>query len=442
MRKTESKTRGGLRFASAAFVGLLTGAAIVATTNSVSFQDVASLTGFGTDKDNRWLTRLVAVPTGSEFTKAQDRLESVSVGEVSQTIAVRTSKGTHILDGKTGLPRTESQSLNRILKGDRVASIRPERFNASAARPVMMQANSLLLKGGQPLDGGDAQTTSLIALAQTLHKYKKASPASPATTAVATVKPMEQGIVRVALSKGQLDNARAAAKQMAAAAIKKIAPAKKPTIAPTKAVAASAVASADQVTTGSIVAAYAPQEVEKQSPFDAVLRPTLPKQRPESERVEIVLSAKDHRWALNPLPKKAYSAAERRCLAVGVYFEARGEPVKGQQAVAQVILNRVKNPAYPRSVCGVVYQNKRKRNRCQFSFACDGIRDRIKSKHHWTIAKKVADDAIDGKVWLAKVASSSHYHADYVRPRWRRSMKRLVKIGRHIFYRTYGGGWS
>ncbi len=71
------------------------------------------------------------------------------------------------------------------------------------------------------------------------------------------------------------------------------------------------------------------------------------------------------------------SASELKCLATAIYFEARGEPEEGQLAVAQVVLNRVKNPAYPNTICGVVYQNKTKRNRCQFSFACDGRSDRI-----------------------------------------------------------------
>ena len=79
-----------------------------------------------------------------------------------------------------------------------------------------------------------------------------------------------------------------------------------------------------------------------------------------------------------------------KCLATAIYFEARSEPESGQIAVAQVVLNRVKNPAYPNTVCGVVYQNKDKRNRCQFSFACDGIRDRISEQRAWSSAQALA----------------------------------------------------
>lgn len=154
------------------------------------------------------------------------------------------------------------------------------------------------------------------------------------------------------------------------------------------------------------------------------------------------LAPGDHAWARNKLPRSSFSRKQQRCLAAAIYFEARGEPAKGQAAVAQVVLNRVKNPAYPSSICGVVYQNKSWRNRCQFSFACDGIRDRVRDKGAYAEAVKIAKSVTRGKTWLRSVGSSTHYHATYVRPKWARSMKRMTKIGRHIFFRTYGGGWS
>lgn len=150
----------------------------------------------------------------------------------------------------------------------------------------------------------------------------------------------------------------------------------------------------------------------------------------------------DHPWIQNPLPASAFSKKEQTCLANGIYFEARGESAKGQAAVAQVILNRVRSPFYPNSICGVVYQNKNWRNRCQFSFACDGIRDRIADRRHWSMAKDIALAVTSGKVYLAEVGSATHYHATYVRPRWARKMNKTKKIGLHIFYRTKGGGWS
>lgn len=150
----------------------------------------------------------------------------------------------------------------------------------------------------------------------------------------------------------------------------------------------------------------------------------------------------DHGWAATPLPTSAYSAKEQTCLANGIYFEARGENETGQAAVAQVILNRVRNPTYPNTICGVVYQNKSWKNRCQFSFACDGIKDRITNKRAFSIAKRIAGEVTRGETWLADVGSATHYHANYVKPRWAKAMKKVDKIGLHIFYRTYGGGWN
>ena len=142
-----------------------------------------------------------------------------------------------------------------------------------------------------------------------------------------------------------------------------------------------------------------------------------------------------------PLPASVFSKAEQKCLATAIYFEARGESVRGQAAVAQVVLNRVRNPSYPATICGVVYQNDNWRNRCQFSFACDGIRDRIASPSHYRMAEEIAMAVTAGKIFLPEVASSTHYYADYVSPRWGRTMQKMKKIGLHIFYRTYGGGW-
>ncbi len=184
------------------------------------------------------------------------------------------------------------------------------------------------------------------------------------------------------------------------------------------------------------VLAYSPAPAVARSPFAAVLG--------DNEPISIIprLGRHDHSWADDPLPKNSFSDAQQRCLAAAIYFEARGEPVRGQAAVAQVVLNRVRNPAYPNTICGVVYQNKNWRNRCQFSFACDRIRDRVNNRRLWELAEHVAAETTAGRIWLTDVGSSTHYHATYVRPRWARSMKRVGRIGLHIFYRTLGGGWS
>jgi spore germination cell wall hydrolase CwlJ-like protein len=151
-----------------------------------------------------------------------------------------------------------------------------------------------------------------------------------------------------------------------------------------------------------------------------------------------------HAWVNYALPANVRSASETKCLATAIYFEARGEPQRGQIAVAQVVLNRLKNPAYPNTICAVVYQNKNKRHRCQFSFACDGIADRITDRKAWASSQALATKILadDRTMFLSDVGAATHYHANYVRPRWARTMSKVDKIGRHIFYKTRGGGWS
>ena len=123
------------------------------------------------------------------------------------------------------------------------------------------------------------------------------------------------------------------------------------------------------------------------------------------------------------------------CLAQAIYFEARDQPLRGQSAVAQVVVNRVFSPHYPKDVCGVVYQNAHRHLACQFTFACDGKPETIRERGAWARAQRIAKQTLDGKVWLPEVAKSTHYHASYVRPRWVREMKTMVRHGVHTFYR-------
>jgi spore germination cell wall hydrolase CwlJ-like protein len=123
-------------------------------------------------------------------------------------------------------------------------------------------------------------------------------------------------------------------------------------------------------------------------------------------------------------------------LAIAIYFEARGEPSIGQKAVAQVIVNRVEDDAYPESVCGVVFQNRNRRNACQFSFACDGIPDKTNDSKAWRKATAIASQTLSGKNPVMKQARATHYHASNIRPRWASSLKRVQTIGRHVFYQS------
>jgi spore germination cell wall hydrolase CwlJ-like protein len=136
------------------------------------------------------------------------------------------------------------------------------------------------------------------------------------------------------------------------------------------------------------------------------------------------------------LTEKEFKARELRCMATAVYFEARDEPLRGQIAVAQVVMTRVRSEYYPMTICGVVYQNQWRKNSCQFSFACDGHPDQPKEKKEWATSLDVARQVISGKVYLNDIGGSTHYHATYVKPRWRKLVKRVKKIGRHIFYKA------
>ena len=137
--------------------------------------------------------------------------------------------------------------------------------------------------------------------------------------------------------------------------------------------------------------------------------------------------------------EKSRAHAEK-CLAEAVYFEARGEEVRGQIAVAQVVMNRVFSGKYPNDVCGVVYQNKHRHMACQFTFACDNYADVIREPDMWDRAKKIAKAMLDGQIWLPEVGKSTHYHAYYVHPSWVHEMTKLWKFGVHTFYRPKAWG--
>jgi spore germination cell wall hydrolase CwlJ-like protein len=133
-------------------------------------------------------------------------------------------------------------------------------------------------------------------------------------------------------------------------------------------------------------------------------------------------------------------AKSEKCLAEAIYFEARGEAVRGQIAVAQVVMNRAFSGFYPNTVCGVVYQNKNHHMACQFTFACDNVADVIREPDMWDRAKKISKAMLDGLLWLPEVAKSTHYHAYWVRPSWVNEMKKMYKFGVHTFYRPRAWG--
>jgi spore germination cell wall hydrolase CwlJ-like protein len=125
------------------------------------------------------------------------------------------------------------------------------------------------------------------------------------------------------------------------------------------------------------------------------------------------------------------------CLTDAVYYEAALEPREGQEAVAQVVLNRVRDPDFPNSVCGVVFQGADQTTGCQFSFTCDGSMARPPAAWAWKQSEDVAKRALGGYV-AAPAGTATHYHADYVMPYWTPTLVKLGKFGRQIFYRWRG----
>ena len=143
-----------------------------------------------------------------------------------------------------------------------------------------------------------------------------------------------------------------------------------------------------------------------------------------------------------------FNNENRRCLALNVYFEARNQPVRGQMAVAHVTLNRVYDKEFPKTICGVVkqgkyYGNSPRRDKCQFSFWCDGRSDKPKNIPAWNNAKKIANHVLNNhsKTNQDVTHGALYYHATYVKPDWSKfNLEHSITIGNHIFYRTKVAG--
>lgn len=161
------------------------------------------------------------------------------------------------------------------------------------------------------------------------------------------------------------------------------------------------------------------------SRFRKYLRNVQPKARP----VQVTYSRD---W-LDSRPA-AEGDAEWKCLAEALYFEARGETVKGQFAVAEVIMNRVKSSRFPDTLCGVIRQGTGRKYQCQFTYTCDGHKEVIREKRAYERVSKVARAVIDGTSG-SLTDGATHYHTTAVSPKWARVYKRTTRIGVHIFYR-------
>ncbi|ODN70935.1 cell wall hydrolase [Methylobrevis pamukkalensis] len=383
----------------------------------IAYQDAASLLTRDLDPETRWTMTLTATAGGSVHvasgmmeeatgtiavvSRAPDGVGvDVTIGDVDPIITGSINAAAEIPD---------EDRIDRTLKGDLPMSI------TTPATPKGFSAGSVYEEHGsfaapaseiglQVAFAGASLPLSALAVARFIEPR-------PALTAVASLEPLPLPVSRP-------DTTMLVASGY-----------------PRRNVAPWGVGAAAEA----MAVAYAPDaSVVSQDAFDALF--STPKDKPDVP--ELVVKPGEHWWAKIPLPTSIFAAAEQKCLTEAVYFEARGESYDGQVAVAQVVLNRVRNPAYPATICGVVYQNRHLYNRCQFSFACDRVKDIVWSRKAWKLAEKVADDVSTGRVWFDSVGTATHYHATYVRPNWAGVFHKQAQIGKHVFYQTIYGGWS
>jgi spore germination cell wall hydrolase CwlJ-like protein len=177
-------------------------------------------------------------------------------------------------------------------------------------------------------------------------------------------------------------------------------------------------------------------------PFSFTFRPVLPA---DAVAINAAVPGIDGSVAaaapfrLNPAVVGAAAMTNAQdCLTAAVYYEAASETAQGQRAVAQVVLNRMRHPAYPHSVCGVVFQGSQRSTGCQFSFTCDGSLARKPGASAWLRAEEVAAEALAGRV-EPSVGTATHYHTIWVVPYWQSSLTKITTIGAHIFYKWAGG---
>lgn len=363
----------------------------------VAQQDIAAILSADAAASPRWMARLVGTAGGSEAAPSFTFAGAPARGEAA-TVALTSGAGTVTLAGFQPAPREELPALrlDRSAKGGRQITV-------AASTGEMPLAAGTLMATASVVDDDMAQAALRVA-------FVKLPPVSSLRERAL--------IARHDGTPGDNDPATVRARlQFAQAAA---------------------------ATSASMVSAYAQEgDFDIEAPFRALFAdPAVATGLGEEEVTPEELAVDPHAWVGKPLPASVLLNSEQRCLAEAIYFEARGESYNGQVGVSQVVLNRVRNPAYPNTICGVVYQNRKMRNACQFSFACDLVPDRVVDDRHWRQAQEIARETTAGRLKIPEIEASTHYHATYVKPRWAKSMQKQKQIGLHIFYKTYGGGWS
>lgn len=397
--------RVGLAAAGALFV------AVATFPTSVAYQDIASLVIDSINPATRW-TMTIGVDPGGESSVVAPRLGDVkdSAARVEMNGGSIVVEGVgDIVTGTVGDPAfvPDEERIDRSWKGDLPLTVTtpPTERGFSAGSLTFNGASRLTPPAILPTLAFEASSAPLSVLVVSRFISPKSA------TAVADLMP-------IPLPQHKPDQTVLVAASY-----------------PSRAYAPGETGAA----ASALLAAYAPDNsVVSQDMFAPLF--AMPGDKPAPPAP--VVRPGDHWWAANPLPASVWDDAQQKCLGEAIYFEARSESRKGQIAVAQVVLNRVKNPAYPDTICKVVYQNRDKYNECQFSFACDGRRDVVFDKLAWRRALQVAGEVTSGAAWIDEVGTATHYHATYVHPNWANIFTKKATIGLHVFYQTINGGWS
>lgn len=372
---------------------MLAGMALLFNSNAIAFQDMASLVPSADLGSHRWTAYIAKAPVGSVHQAEIPFVDSTTITGSTTTSGIKVPGIGRVALSATRKklgpddPNPDENRINRADKTSRIVSVQPKAPAKAFTAGSMFDRISMISRPPEKTDARMGFSKKIegkeIEISMAFHAVKPPKPKTDLPVQLAKL-----------INNNQPDV---------------------------------------------LALGYAPATPDygKSSPFESILKPDK-----NEGRFVPPISQEDHGWAATPLPPSAFSAGEQKCLAEAIYYEARGESIKGQVAVAQVVLNRVRNPAYPGTICKVVYQNRDWLNACQFSFACDGQRHRVTEMPQWRTAQQVAKTVSSGQIWLPEVGSATHYHATYVKPFWAPTMKKLTKIGLHVFYRTYGGGWS
>jgi spore germination cell wall hydrolase CwlJ-like protein len=418
--------------------------------NEIGYQDIASLLARQPGVAERWQTRVFSAASNIQLaTYSFGRPIGTSVPHsASFVLASLNNQGIDITGSVTRNPivvappryqAADFPKVDRTLKGDRLV-IAPSQAPADAARPLENPSTSnASVKGAKtadaaapaakaPLDPELQEALSAPPLAQydvsmsleaqPLDDFKAAPDASPLALEAA---PSHDGfsVKTASLFFGS------ASLGAPAENIERWQPGEEPSI-----VMPVRLPDPDMKATASL-----PSAADESAKLDENGESVAPKGEVNSDNQQ----AKTPAERLGLLDEKSRAKSEK-CLAEAVYFEARGEAVRGQIAVAQVVMNRTFSGFYPNTVCGVVYQNKHRHYACQFTFACDNVADVVREPDMWDRAKKIAKAMLDGQLWLPEVAKSTHYHAYWVHPSWVSEMKKMYKFGVHTFYRPRAWG--